>query len=152
MSAEQRLQELGITLPAVPAPVASYVPGIRTGNLIITSGQLAFADGTLMHPGHVGGEVTLEQGQECARQAVLNALAVVASTAGGVDRISRIIRLAVFVSSAPGFNDQPKVANGASDLLVEIFGENGRHVRAAVGLNELPLNASVELELTAEVR
>jgi enamine deaminase RidA (YjgF/YER057c/UK114 family) len=117
----------------------------------MTSGQLAFADGTLMHPGHVGAEVTVEQAQRCARQAVLNALAIAASQAGGVDRLARIVRLGVFIASAPGFNEQPKVANGASDLLLQIFGEQGRHVRAAVGVNELPLNACVEIELTAEI-
>ncbi len=152
MTPQQQLAELGLTLPTVPAPVASYIPGVRVGQLVLTSGQLAFADGRLMHPGHVGAEVTLEQAQACARQALLNALAIVASQAGGIDRIARIVRLGVFVASAAGFNDQPKVANGASDLLLQVFGDLGRHVRAAVGVNELPLGACVEIELTAEVR
>ena len=151
MSAETNLSKLGLSLPEVPAPVGSYVPGLRTGNLVMTSGQLPFAGGRLMHPGHVGGEVTLEQARECAKVAALNALAVAAQTAGGLDKIKRVVRLAVYVASAAGFNEQPKVANGASDLLADIFGENGKHARAAVGTNELPLNSCVELELTVEV-
>lgn len=150
MSASKRLDELNITLPAGPTPIGSYMPGIRTGNLILVSGQLPFVDGKLTAAGKVGRDLTLDQAQAAARQAGLNALAVAARTAGGVDRIERILRLAVFVNSAPGFFDQPKVANGASDLMTEIFGEAGRHVRVAVGASELPMNAAVEVELTAE--
>jgi enamine deaminase RidA (YjgF/YER057c/UK114 family) len=150
MSAQENLKKLGITLPEAPAPVGSYVPGIRTGHLIMTSGQLPFADGALMYPGHVGAEVSLENARECAKTAALNALAIAAQMAGGLDKIKRVVRVAMFVASAPGFHDQPKVANGASDLLVEIFGGAGRHVRAAVGVNELPLNSCVEVELTIE--
>lgn len=152
MSASENLSRLGLALPAAPAPVGSYVPGIRTGQLVMTSGQLPFVDGTLLHPGHVGNEVTLEQAQECARYAALNALAAAADVAGGLDRIVRIVRVAVFVASAAGFGDQPKVANGASDLFVEIFGEAGRHVRAAVGASGLPMHSCVELELVAEIK
>jgi len=151
MSAEQKLGKLGLSLPQAPAPVGSYVPGLRVGNLVVTSGQLPFAEGRLLHPGHVGGEVTVEQAQQCAKIAALNGLAVAAQSAGGLERIKRVVRLAVYVASAPGFNEQPQVANGASDLLVEIFGEAGKHVRAAVGTNELPLNSCLELELTVEV-
>ena len=150
MSARENLKKLGITLPEAPAPVGSYVPGIRTGHLIMTSGQIPFAEGALRHPGHVGAEVSLEQARDCAKTAALNALAIAAQMAGGLDKIKRVVRVAMFVSSAPGFHDQPKVANGASDLLVKIFGEEGRHVRAAVGVNELPLNSCVEIELTVE--
>jgi len=146
----QRLAELKITLPQVTAPIGSYVPGIRMGNLILVSGQLPFVDGQLTATGKVGRDVTPEQAKVAARQAGLNALAIAAHTAGGIDRLRRIVRLAVFVNSAPGFVDQPGVANGASDLMVEVFGEAGRHVRAAVGASELPRNAAVEVELMAE--
>lgn len=151
MTASKRLGELDITLPPVTPPVGSYVPGIRTGNLVLVSGQLPIVDGKLTCAGKVGKDVTLEDANKAARRCGLNALAIAAQTAGGIDNIKRIVRLAVFVNSAPGFTDQPKVANGASDLMVEIFGEAGRHVRAAVGSNELPLNTAVEVELMAEV-
>jgi len=151
MTASQKLKELNLTLPPVAAPVGAYVPGTRVGNLALTSGQLPLAAGKLLATGKVGRDVTLEQAQAAAKCAGLNALAIAAQLAGGIDRLKRIVRLAVFVNSAPGFTDQPKVANGASDLMVEVFGEAGRHVRAAVGVNELPLNAAVEVELIAEV-
>ncbi|MEK6642688.1 MAG: RidA family protein [Planctomycetota bacterium] len=151
MKPSQKLTELGITLPGVTAPIGSYVPGIRTGNLILVSGQLPFVDGKLLAEGKVGADVTPDQAVKAARQAGLNALGIAAHTAGGIDHIARVIRLAVFVQSAPGFSDQPKIANGASDLMTEIFGDAGKHVRAAVGANELPRNASVEVELIVEV-
>lgn len=151
MSIEKRMQELGIALPAAPTPVGSYVPFVRTGNLVFTSGQLPTQDGKLQATGKVGADVTIEQAAEAARTAVMNAVAQVAGAAGGIDRIKRIVRLGVFVNSADGFTDQPKVANGASDLLVSIFGDAGKHARSAVGCNELPLNAAVEIEMTAEV-
>lgn len=151
MTPSKRLAELGIALPKMPAPIGSYVPGTRTGNLILVSGQLPFVEGKLTCTGKVGKDVTLEQANAAARQSGLNALSIAAQTAGGIDQIKRIVRLAVFVNSAPGFFDQPKVANGASDIMVEIFGEAGRHVRAAVGASELPMNAAVEVELMAEV-
>jgi len=146
------LAELNITLPPVTAPVGSYIPGIRTGNLVLVSGQLPIVGGKLTTAGKVGADVSSEDAAHAARLAGLNALAIAADTAGGIDRIARIVRLAVFVNSAPGFTEQPKVANGASDLMVEIFGEAGKHVRAAVGVNELPLNTAVEVELMAEIR
>ncbi len=152
MSASQRLVELGITLPPPPKPVASYIPGIRVGNLVMCSGQLPFVDGKLTATGKVGRDVTLEAAQAAARQAGLNALAILAESAGGIDRIARLVRLCVFVNSAAGFTDQPKVANGASELMTEVFGEAGKHVRAAVGAAELPLNACVEVEAVAEVK
>lgn len=151
MTPSKRIAELGITLPPYVAPIGSYIPGIRTGNLILVSGQLPFVDGKLICTGKVGRDVTLEQANAAARQAGLNALGIAAHTAGGIDNIRRIIRLAVFVNSAPGFFDQPKVANGASDVMAEIFGDTGRHVRAAVGASELPMNAAVEVELMAEM-
>ncbi|MFQ5423817.1 MAG: RidA family protein [Phycisphaerae bacterium] len=152
MTPSQRLTELGITLPTPPPPVGSYVPGTRVDNLILVSGQIPMADGILTVMGKVGAGVTLDQAAAAARQCGLNALAIAADLAGGIDRIDRIVRLTVFVNSAPGFTDQPKVANGASDLMVDLFGEAGRHVRAAVGANELPLDAAVEVELVAETR
>ena len=151
MTPSQRLKEAGITLPTPPAPVGSYVPGMRVGNLVMVSGQIPLADGKLTAAGRVGRDLTTEQAQAAARVCGLNALAIASDVAGGLDRIARIVRLAVFVNSADGFTDQPKVANGASDLMVEIFGDQGRHVRAAVGANELPLNAAVEVELIAEL-
>ena len=152
MKPSERLQELGIRLPTPPSPVGSYVPGIRAGNLVLVSGQIPITDGVVTVAGKVGAEVTLEQAARAARQCALAALSIAADTAGGIDQIARIVRLAVYVCSAPGFTDQPKVANGASELMVEVFGENGRHVRAAVGANELPLGAAVEVELMAEVQ
>lgn len=151
MTPAQKLQELNLQLPPATTPVGSYIAGTRVGNLVLVSGQLPLAEGRMLAAGKVGTEVSLEQARTAARQCALNALAIAASVAGGIDRIARIVRLGVFVNSAPGFTDQPKVANGASDLMVEIFGEAGKHVRAAVGCNELPLNAAVEIEMTAEV-
>ena len=151
MNVTVRLVELGIELPPPPKPVGSYVPGLRVGNLLFVSGQIPMREGVVTTTGKVGAEVTLEAAQAAARQCGLAALSIAADVAGGIDQIRRIVRLAVFVNSAAGFTDQPKVANGASDLMVELFGEHGRHVRAAVGVNELPLNAAVEVELLAEV-
>ncbi|MFQ5411688.1 MAG: RidA family protein [Phycisphaerae bacterium] len=147
----RRLRELGLTLPRAPAPVGSYVPGIRTGNLVLVSGQIPIADGAVTVAGKVGRDVTLEEATRAARDCALNGLAIAAETAGGLDHITRVVRLAVYVNSAPGFTDQPGVANGASDLMVDLFGDAGRHARAAVGANELPLNAAVEVELMVEV-
>jgi enamine deaminase RidA (YjgF/YER057c/UK114 family) len=152
MTPSQRLGELNITLPPAAKPVGSYIPATKTGRLLFVSGQLPLADGKLLATGKVGLDVTLEDAVRAARQCGLNALAVAADTAGGIDHITRIVRLAVYVNSAPGFTDQPKVANGASDLMADIFGDAGRHVRAAVGANELPLDAAVEVELMAEVQ
>jgi len=147
-----RLKALGIELPPAPAPVGSYVPYVVTGDLVFTSGQLPMCGGKLVAAGKVGQALTIDQGAEAARVAVLNAVAQVAAAAGGLENIERIVRVGVFVNSADGFTDQPKVANGASDLLGEIFGEAGRHARAAVGVNELPLNAPVEIEMIARLR
>lgn len=148
MNHSETMASLGIALPEVAAPVGSYVPAIQSGSLVVTSGQLPMAHGQLVCVGKVGADCTLQQAAEAAGVAAINALAAAASAVGGVDRIERIIRVGVFVNSAPGFTDQPKVANGASELLVRIFGDAGRHARAAVGVSELPLNAAVEVELT----
>lgn len=145
------LAELGLSLPAVAAPVAAYVPATRTGNLVYTSGQLPFVDGELTHVGHVGAEVSAESAKEAARTCVLNALAAIDAEVG-LDNITKVVKVVGFVSSAPGFVGQPGVVNGASELLGEIFGAAGQHARSAVGVNQLPLNAPVEVELIVEVR
>lgn len=152
MTPEEKLKDLGYPLPPAPAPVGSYIPAVRIGNLVTTSGQLPMRDGRPASTGKIGGKLSIEQGTEAARVAVVNALSQLAVVAGGLSNVKRIVRLGVFVNSADGFVEQPKVANGASDLLVAVFGEAGRHVRAAVGSNELPLDAPVEIELTAELK
>jgi len=150
MKASERLEQLGLTLPAAASPVANYVPANRSGQQIYTSGQLPFQEGKVAYTGKVPSDVPLEKAAAAARLAMLNAVAAAACVAGGVDRIERVVRVCVFVNSAAGFFEQPKVANGASDLLVQIFGEAGRHARSAVGVAELPLNAAVEVELVVE--
>ncbi|MBM2826691.1 MAG: hypothetical protein HW403_755 [Dehalococcoidia bacterium] len=152
MSYEERLKELGITLPPPPRPVAAYVPTVRTGNLLFVSGQVNFLDGKLTHTGKLGAELTVEEGYQACRDAVINALAAIKGELGSLDRVERIVKLVGYVASAPGFHDQPRVVNGASELLVEIFGEAGKHARAAVGAAELPVGAPVEIELIVEVR
>ncbi len=152
MKPSERLQELKLALPAVAKPVGSYVPAIRSGTMVYTSGQLPIRDGKVIYTGKVPGDVSVEDATDGAAIAVLNALAAAAEQVGGVDHIDRVIRVAVFVNSSPGFTGQPKVANGASDMLAEIFGDAGRHARAAVGAAELPLNAAVEVELMVEVK
>ena len=149
---EARLAELGLTLPEVVRPLAAYVPAVRTGSYVYVSGQLPMVNGELPATGKVGAEVDVAQAKALARVCALNALAAAAAAAGGVDQIARIVKVVGFVASAPGFNGQPQVINGASDLLVEVLGEDGRHARSAVGVAELPLNAPVEVELIAEVR
>ncbi|QLQ09408.1 MAG: RidA family protein [Nocardioidaceae bacterium] len=147
---EARLAELGLRVPPVAAPVASYIPAVRTGSQIFTSGQLPMREGQLMATGKVGAEVTAEEATACAQQCALNALAAIRAEAPLVT-IARIVKLVVFVASAPDFTSQPAVANGASDLLGEVFGAAGRHARSAVGVAVLPLDAPVELELLVEV-
>ena len=148
----QRLANLGLTLPEAPKPVAAYVPSVQAGDLIFVSGQLPFRGGHLIATGPVPSRVSIEQAQEAARQCVLNALAVLAEAVGGdLDRVRQIVRLGVFVASDPTFTDQPQVANGASELLQDIFGDIGRHARAAVGSVALPLGATVEVEMIARV-
>jgi len=152
MTPSERLAALNVELPEVPDPVGSYVPAVRVGNQIITSGQLPLHEGMVVCTGKVPGEVSLENAVDGASIAVLNAVAAAAAAAGGIDNITRVVRVGVFVNSSRGFTDQPTVANGASDLLSIIFGDAGQHARAAVGVAELPLNAAVEVELTVEVR
>ena len=142
--------ELGIELPPVAAPLAAYVPAVRTGNLVYTAGQLPIRDGELLSAGKVGAEVTVEQARQLARVCALNALAAVHSLVG-IDSVTRVVKVVGFVASAPGFNGQPGVVNGASELFGEVFGEAGAHARSAVGVSELPMDAPVEIEVIVEV-
>lgn len=151
MKPSERLVEFGIELPEVAAPLAAYVPAQRIGNQVRTSGQLPTVNGELLLTGKVGAEVSAEQAKELARTAILNALAAVADVAGGIDRIVKISHLTGFVASAPDFYGQPAVINGASELLQDLFQDAGRHTRSAVGVNVLPINSPVEIELTCEV-
>jgi enamine deaminase RidA (YjgF/YER057c/UK114 family) len=151
MTPSARLGELGIALPQVMAPLASYVPAVRTGNLVFTSGQVPVEDGKLARSGKVGADISPEEGKALARICLLNALAAVDSLVG-IDAVTRVVKVVGFVASAPGFNGQPGVVNGASELLAEVFGDNGAHARSAVGVAELPLGAPVEVELIVEVR
>lgn len=152
MSAEQRLVELGITLPAAPAAAGLYAPVMRTGPLLFVSGQLPLRDGVPASKGHCGLNVSLEEAADLARICTLNALALVREHLGTLDRVSKVVRVGGFVASAPGFIAQPQVINGASQLLVDVFGEAGKHARAAVGVAELPLGVPVEVEYLFEVR
>jgi enamine deaminase RidA (YjgF/YER057c/UK114 family) len=151
VGAEDRLAELGLELPPAPRPVASYVPAVVEGGFVFVAGQVPIQDGSLLLTGKVGDGVDLAAGAWAARRCALQALAVLRETLGSLDRVTQIVRVGVFVASAEGFTDQPRVANGASDLLVEVFGEAGRHARTAVGVSELPLGAPVEVELIARV-
>lgn len=145
-----RLAEQGIELPAVVAPLAAYVPAVRTGNLVYTAGQLPIADGALLATGKVGAEVLPEEAKSLARQCGLNALAAVDALVG-IDSVVRVVKVVGFVASAPGFGGQPTVINGASELFGEIFGDAGAHARSAVGVSELPRDAPVEVEIIVEV-
>ncbi|GAA1511240.1 RidA family protein [Nocardioides humi] len=148
---EERLAELGLSVPDVVPPVAAYVPATRSGDYVYTAGQLPMRDGALMATGKVGGEVSAEDAYACARQCALNAIAAISSVAGDLSRV-RIVKVVAFVASTPDFTGQPGVANGASELFGEVFGEAGVHARSAVGVPVLPLDAPVEVEVIAEVR
>ncbi len=148
---EQRLEALGLTLPPVVAPLAAYVPAVRSGAMVYTAGQLPMVEGQLVSTGKVGAEVGAAEAAALARTCALNALAAAASAAGGLSSIKRIVKLTGFVASSPDFTGQPQVVNGASELLLEIFGDAGRHARSAVGTAALPLDAPVEIELIVEV-
>jgi enamine deaminase RidA (YjgF/YER057c/UK114 family) len=148
---EERLAELGLSVPDVAKPVAAYIPAVRTGNYVYTSGQLPMRDGQLITTGKVGGEVSPEEAVECARVCALNALAAVRAELGDLSQVKRIVKVVAFVASTPDFTGQPGVANGASELFGEVFGEAGRHARSAVGVPVLPLDAPVEVELLVEV-
>lgn len=150
MNVSAKLAELGIELPDVVPPLAAYVPAARTGNLVYTAGQLPMEAGSLVQSGKVGAEVTPEDGKALARVCALNALAAVHSLVG-VDSVTRVVKVVGFVASAPGFNGQPGVINGASQLFGEVFGDAGAHARSAVGVSELPLDAPVEVEVIFEV-
>ncbi len=149
---EEKINQLGLSLPTAPKPLASYIPAIRVGNLILTAGQLPFKDGSLAFKGKLGSDLNEEDGKKAAQICTLNCLSVIKSEVGSLDLIDRVVKLTVFVNSADGFINHPQVANGASDLLKEIFGENGKHVRSAVGVAELPLNAPVEIEMIVSVK
>ncbi|WP_328807796.1 RidA family protein [Nonomuraea antri] len=151
MTPEQKIAELGLTLPEVVAPVGAYVPAVRTGNLVYTSGQVPMVEGKLPQTGKVGAEVSLEEGAALARICALNALAAVKSEIGDLSKVNRVVKVVVFVASDPAFTQQPQVGNGASDLLAEVLGEPGKHARSAVGVASLPLDAPVEVELIVEV-
>lgn len=150
MTASERLAELGIELPGVAAPLAAYIPAVRTGDLVFTSGQLPMVAGALSATGKVGGEISPEAAKSLARVCALNALAAVHALVG-VDAITRVVKVVGFVASAPGFHGQPGVVNGASELFGEVFGDGGKHARSAVGVAELPLDAPVEVEIIVEV-
>ena len=149
---DKKLAGLNITLPQAVAPAANYIPYTVTGNLVFISGQLPMKDGKLQDLGKLGAAFTVEQGQQAARLCAINLLAQLKAACGGnLDRVKRCVRLGIFVASAAGFNDQPKVANGASDLMVAVFGDAGKHARAAVGVNELPFNVCVEVDGIFEI-
>ena len=152
MSIKEKLAELGLTLPVAAVPVAAYVPAVRTGNLVFTAGQLPIVDGKVVITGKVGAEVTPEQAKEMAQICALNALAAISSGAD-IDQIERVVRVGGFVNGVPGFVAIPQVINGASELLIKLFGEvNGKHARTAVGVAELPLNAPVEVEMVVQLK
>jgi enamine deaminase RidA (YjgF/YER057c/UK114 family) len=147
---EERLAELGLTVPEVPKPVAVYIPAVRSGNLVFTSGQLPMRSGELIQTGKVGGDVSPQEAVECARQCALNAIAAVKAELGDLGMVKRVVKAVVFVASTPDFTGQPQVANGASELFGKAFADAGVHARSAVGVPVLPLDAPVEVELVVE--
>lgn len=152
MSYEAKIKELGLTIPEAPKPVAAYVPAVRSGNLVYTAGQIPFLNGELKYKGKLGKELTVEEGYEAAKLCALNCLSVIKGVIGDLNKIVRVVRVGGFVNSVPEFADQPKVVNGASELFGQIFGEAGKHARAAVGSINLPMNAAVEVEVIVEVK
>ena len=148
---EDRLKSLGVVIPDAPKPVAAYVPAKQVGKLVFTAGQLPMVNGELISKGLLGQDVDIEEAKKAARICTINALAAIKGLIGDLDQIQQIVRVVGYVASIPTFTQQPAVVNGASELLLEIFGENGKHARSAVGMAVLPLNASVEIELTVEV-
>ena len=151
MSIEEKLRELDIDLPPAPPAVAAYQPWVRTGNLIFTSGQLPWCDGEIAYAGKLGSEISEEDGYQAARQCALNGIAQLQAATGDLDKIQKIVRIEGYVHCADGFRGHPRVLNGASDLVAEIFGERGQHTRLALGINEMPLDAAVQLAMTAEI-
>ncbi len=152
MGVEERLQELGLELPVPPEPAAAYIPAVRAGDLLFISGQLPWIKGELGYKGKVGKELTVEQGQAAARLCALNALSIAKAALGNLDLVERVVQVSGFVASADGFTDQPQVINGASELLIQAFGEKGRHARMAIGTNELPRGTPVEIAFIFQVR
>src|SRR4030066_498610 len=151
MSPEDKIKELGIELPEAPTPLGSYIPVLSIGNLVFLSGILPLRQGKLIKQGKVGKDLSLDEAREEAKTATINALSVLKAHVGSLDKITRCVKIAGYIASSPDFTEQPKVLNAASDLLFEIFGEKGRHVRSAVGVNVLPLNSPVEIEFIFEV-
>jgi len=152
MEVEAKLKELGINLPKPPNPVGAYLPALQVGDLLFLSGTTCYVDGGLLYTGHVGAELTVEEGYAAARQTALNLLSVIKATLGDLDRVERVVKLNGYVNSAPGFDRQPEVINGASELLEKIFGQPGKHARTSLGVNELPGHIPVEIELIVQVR
>ncbi|MCZ4499935.1 MAG: RidA family protein [Marmoricola sp.] len=150
-SPEERLAALGLSVPAVAKPVAAYIPAVRTGDLVFTSGQLPMREGQLMATGKVGGEITLDEAVACAQQCALNALAAISAELGSLGAVTRVVKVVVFVASTSDFTSQALVANGVSELLGEVFGDAGRHARSAVGVPVLPLDSPVEIEMIVAV-
>ena len=148
---EEKLKELGFTLPEAPTPLAAYVPAVVSGNLVFTAGQVPVAEGKLLYAGKVGKDISSEEGMKAAEVCALNCLSVIKKEIGDLEKIKRVVKVTVFVNSADGFTEQPKVANGASELLVKLLGDKGKHVRSAVGVNELPIDAAVEIEMIVEI-
>jgi len=151
MSPEEKLKQLGIELPEAPSPLGSYIPIVRTGNLVFLSGILPLIKGKLLRQGRVGEDISLDEARDDARTAAINALSVLKANIGSLNKVKRCVKITGYVASAPDFTEQPKVLNAASDLMFEIFGEAGRHARAAIGVNVLPLNSPVEIEFIFEV-
>ena len=149
---EEKIKELGFELPETAKPVAAYIPALISGDLVFTAGQIPFVKGELQYKGKVGAELTLEDGQRAAEICALNCLAAIKGVIGDLNKIERIVKLTVFVNNIDGYSDQPKVANGASELVGQIFGEIGKHARSAVGVNGLPLNAPVEIEMIVKIK
>ena len=149
---EEKINQLGFSLPAAPKPLASYVPAIKSGDLVFTAGQLPIKDGSLVFKGKLGKDLSEDEGKKAAQLCALNCLSAIKNEIESLDNIDRIIKLTVFVNSSKGFINHPQVANGASDLIKEVFGENGKHVRSAVGVAELPLNAPVEIEMICKIK
>ena len=149
---EEKIKELGLEIPNAPKPVASYIPAIQVGDLVMTAGQIPFLNGEVKYKGQVDKELTEAEGIEAAQLCALNCLSVIKDVIGDLNKIERVVKLTVFVSGVDGAGNQPKVANGASDFIVKVFGENGKHVRAAVGVNGLPLNVPVEIEMIVKIK
>lgn len=149
---EEKIKQMEITIPEPVKPLAAYIPAMQVGNLVMTSGQVPIASGVVKYQGKVGKDLSEEEGKEAAKLCAINCLSAVKSVIGSLDKINRVLKLTVFIASAEGFTAQPKVANGASELIGEIFGEAGKHVRSAVGVSELPLNSAVEIEMIVEVK